>query len=352
LAQFQPDQLQLNQPLTHLVLSRTPLRLSLGGGGTDLPHFYKKHGSFIITSAIQKYIYVIAKPWFEEGIRVSYSKTEHASCADEIDHPVVREAIKLFGPKKHIEIASMADLPARTGMGSSASFTVGLINTLFALNRKSIDAHSLAEQAFNIQSNILSEIGGKQDQYAAAFGGIVGLTIERSGNVLVRELQLDHEILEELEDNLMCFSTGIKRESSDIQSSYVKPTTTKDDQELKVEDETEDVLLEIKQISLSIAKALRVGSFAEFGWLLHRHWLAKRSLSNSISNSLIDMWYNKGLNAGAMGGKIMGAGGGGFLVFYCENGRRKDLRRAMCNEGLREVKLRFEFGGSKIVANI
>ncbi|MDQ6862362.1 MAG: hypothetical protein M3044_00915 [Thermoproteota archaeon] len=344
-------QLVLNQPLMHLVISKTPLRLSLGGGGTDLPHFYQKHGAHIVTAAVQKYVYVFAKRWFEDGIRVSYSKTELVSSVDEIKHPVVREALRLLGPKKQLEIVSMADVPARTGMGSSASFAVGLINALYSINKASVDCRNLAETTFKIQAEILKEICGKQDHYAAAFGGIMSLKIDRKGKVTVKELSISDEIREELENNMLCFYTGIQRDSNGIQKRIVESTTSTNSV-CKSDVPVEQTLHTIKSISVGVEKSLENGNLNEFGSLLNMHWLAKRSMSKSISNGIIDRLYEKGLNAGAIGGKIMGAGGGGFLVFYCENGKKGDLRKVMINAGLREIKIRFDFQGSRVVANI
>ncbi|MFZ0513981.1 MAG: hypothetical protein WAM14_20405 [Candidatus Nitrosopolaris sp.] len=344
-------QLILNQPLMHLVISKTPLRLSLGGGGTDLPHFYRKHGSHIVTAAVQKYVYVFAKRWFEDGIRVSYSKTEQVSSVDDIEHPVVREALRLLGPKRQIEIVSMADVPARTGMGSSASFAVGLVNALYSINKASIDSSSLAEMAFKIQAEILNEICGKQDQYAAAVGGLMSLTIDRDGKVSVKELPIGDEVLEELENNILCFYTGIQRDSSGIQKRIVESSTAVNTV-CKSASCIEEALRNIKSISMRVEKSLESGNLDEFGFLLNIHWLAKRSLSNSISNVIIDRLYQKGLDAGAIGGKIIGAGGGGFLIFYCKNAKKGDLRKVMINAGLKEIKIRFDFHGSRIVANI
>src|SRR5712692_872998 len=249
--------LTLNQPLMHLLISKTPLRLSLGGGGTDLPHFYQKHGSHIVTGAIQKYVYVFAKRWFEDGIRVSYSKTELVSSVEEIEHPIVREVLQLFGPKRQIEIVSMADVPARSGMGTSASFTVGLLNAIHSVNRASLDAQSLAEMAFKIQTEILKEVAGKQDQYAAAFGGIMSLHIDRDGRVTVRELSIRDEVIEELENNLICFYTGIQRESSEVQKSIVESattTTTTTNPVGKSGSNIEEILLQTKSISFDVEK--------------------------------------------------------------------------------------------------
>jgi D-glycero-alpha-D-manno-heptose-7-phosphate kinase len=343
-------ELALNQPLMYLLISKTPLRLSLGGGGTDLPHFYQKHGSHIVTGAIQKYVYVFAKRWFEDGIRVSYSKTELVSSVEEIEHPIVREVLRLFGPKRQIEIVSMADVPARSGMGTSASFTVGLLNAIHSVNRVSLDAQALAEMAFKIQTEILKEVAGKQDQYAAAFGGIMSLCIDRDGRVTVRELSIRDEVIEELENNLICFYTGFQRESSEVQKSIVESATIKSAS--KAGSNIEEVLLQTKSISFDVEKALENGNLNEFGSLLHMHWLAKRSLSTSISNGIIDKLYERGLKAGATGGKIMGAGGGGFLIFYCENGKKSGLRKEMINAGLKEIKIRFDFQGSRMIANI
>jgi len=338
----------LNQPLMHLLISKTPLRLSLGGGGTDLPHFYKKHGSHLVTTAIQKYVYVFAKRWFENGIRVSYSKTELVSSVEEIQHPIVRQVLTMLGPRNQIEIVSMADLPARSGMGTSASFTVGLLNAIHAINRTAPDRQTLAEMAFKIQSEILNEAGGKQDQYAAAFGGIMSLDIDRNGQVTARELSIKDEVIEELENSLMCFYSGIQRESSKIQKGVVNRSATNSSSGPNVD----EILLKTKSISFDVQRALERGNVNELGPLLHIHWLAKRSLSKSISNSVIDAFYEKGLKAGASGGKVIGAGGGGFFIFCCENGKKNGLRKELVRVGLKEVKLRFDFQGSRVVANI
>lgn len=343
-------QLVKDQPLMHLVISKTPLRLSLGGGGTDLPHFYQKHGSHVVTAAVQKYVYVFAKRWFEDGIRVSYSKTELVSSIDEIEHPVVREALRLLGPKRQIEIVSMADIPSKTGMGSSASFAVGLLNALYSVNKMSIDSISLAEMAFKIQAVKLKELCGKQDQYAAAFGSIISLLIGRDGKVSVKELLLKDEVMEELENNMVCFYTGIQRESSGIQKTVVESAVT-ENSDCNSGFHIEDTLQHIKSISMRVEKSLENGDLNEFGQLLHMHWLAKRSLSRSISNGVIDRLYAKGLRAGATGGKVIGAGGGGFLIFYCENRKKGDLRKEMARAGLKEINIQFELEGSKIVTN-
>jgi D-glycero-alpha-D-manno-heptose-7-phosphate kinase len=338
----------LNQPLMHLLISKTPLRLSLGGGGTDLPHFYQKHGAHLITTAIQKYVYVFAKRWFENGIRISYSKTELVSSVEEIQHPIVRQVLTMFGPRKQIEIVSMADLPARSGMGTSASFTVGLLNAIHSVNRTSLDTQTLAEMAFKIQTQILGEAGGKQDQYAAAFGGIMSLDIDRNGQVTARELSIKDEVIEELENCLICFYTGIQRESSKIQKGVVNRSGTSPGSGPNVE----EILHQTKSISFDVQKALERGNVNELGPLLHTHWLAKRSLSKSISNGVLDALYKKGLMAGASGGKVIGAGGGGFFIFCCENGKKNGLRKELANAGLKEVKIRFDFQGSRVVANI
>jgi D-glycero-alpha-D-manno-heptose-7-phosphate kinase len=255
----------------------------------------------------------------------------------------------LFGPKRQIEIVSMADLPARTGLGSSATFTVGLLNAIYSINRSSISAQALAETAFKIQTEILGEVGGKQDQYAAAFGGFLSLKIDRSGKVTVRELSVSDDVVEELENNLLCFYTGVQRESSGIQKSVVdKANASTPDSKSS----SEATLHKIKSLSARVERALVSGNLSEFGNLLHTHWLLKRSLSSSISSTIIDRLYEKALKAGAIGGKIMGAGGGGFMVFYCENHHKAQLKKEMISLGLKEVKLRFDQQGSKIVANI
>jgi len=327
-----------------LIISRTPFRLTLGGGGTDLPSYYSKFGGFVVSSAIDKYVYLVVKRRFEEEVRLSYSITEIVDAVDRIQHPIVREALRLLGLRDHLEIVSIGDAPSNTGLGSSGSFTVGLLHALHMYGGKNPSRQELAEEACRINMEILKEPSGKQDEYVSAFGGFVCLNIGRDGRVEVSPLRIPAEAVSELENNLLFFYTGIKREASDV---------LQDQQSAVERDEAGSVeaMHRIKEIGFKVKRALERGDVTEFGNLQHEHWLAKRSVSSKMSNPLIDKWYRMGLESGAIGGKIMGAGGGGFLMFYCEDTRDR-VRKAMVGEGLEEVRFRLGSEGSKIIINL
>ncbi|MCW4029822.1 MAG: galactokinase [Candidatus Bathyarchaeota archaeon] len=323
-----------------MIVSKTPLRLTLGGGGTDLPSYSSNYGGFVVTSAINKYIYLVINQRFEEPIRASYSITEIVSPITNIKHPVIREALQMLQLKSNLEIISIAELPAETGLGSSSSFTVGLLHALHMYKDEHLTRQMLAEEACRLQMEILKEPCGFQDTFIATFGGFICLDIKPSGQVVVSPLSIPDEAIRELENNLVFFYTGIKRSSSTVlceQGFAVKKDGSK---EL-------EAMHQIKEIGFKVKKSLEKGDITEFGRLQHEHWLVKKQTSNTISNNAIDKWYTRGLENGALGGKLMGAGGGGFLMFYCENGRDK-LRKAMAKEGLREVAFCFEPDGSKI----
>jgi len=317
--------------------------LTLGGGGTDLPSYSSRFGGFVITSAIDKYVYLVVKRRFEEEIRVSYSVTEIAKSVDNIKHPVVREALKMLGLKSHLEIVSIADVPAETGLGSSGSFTVSLLHALHALKDENPPRHELAEESCFLEIEILKEPSGVQDPYIAAFGGFICLEIAREGRVNVSNLRIKEETVHELEDNLLFFYTGIKRSSTIVlqdQGSSIREEGSK----------ALEAMHHIKDIGFKVKRALESDNLSEFGMLQHEHWLAKRETSSKISNGPIDRYYEEGLKNGALGGKLMGAGGGGFLMFYCEKDKER-LRKVMSKEGLREVRFGFESEGSKIMVN-
>jgi len=327
-----------------LIISKTPLRLTLGGGGTDLPSYSSKYGGFVVTSALDKYVYLVVKPRFEEEIRISYSVTEIVKSIDDIKHPVVREALRLLGLKSHLEIVSIGDMPAETGLGSSGSFTVSLLHALHAFKDENPSRYKLAGEACFLEMEILKEPSGVQDPYIAAFGGFICLDIAKDGRVNVSNLKIKEEAIHELENNLLFFYTGMKRSS----------TMVLQDQRSSIQKEGSkalDAMHHIKDIGFKVKRALENGDLSEFGRLQHEHWLAKRETSSKISNGLVDRYYEKGLQNGALGGKLVGAGGGGFLMFYCENGKDR-LRKVMAKEGLREVRFGFEREGSKIVINI
>jgi D-glycero-alpha-D-manno-heptose-7-phosphate kinase len=327
-------------PDTTLIVSKTPLRLTLGGGGTDLPAYSSKHGGFVVTSAIDKYIYLVVNRRFEESVRVSYSITEIVEPIGNIKHPVIREALKLLDLQSNLEIISIAEVPAETGLGSSSTFTVGLLHALHMYKDEQLSRQVLAEEACRLQMDILKEPCGYQDTFIATFGGFVCLDIQPSGHVGVSHLKIPEEAIRELENNLVFFYTGIKRRSSSVLNDQGVAVSKDGSEQL-------EAMHQIKAIGYKVKAALERGDIAEFGRLQNEHWMVKKRTSNAISSGLIDKWYDLGIQNGALGGKLMGAGGGGFLMFYCENGRDK-LRKTMAKEGLREVAFGFEADGSKI----
>lgn len=331
-----------------MIISRTPFRLPLGGGGTDLPAYYSKYGGYVISAGIDKYMHIAVNKMFEEKIRVSYSSTEIVDSPDKIRHRVVREALKCTGIDRHIEIVSIADAPASTGLGSSGSFAVGLLNALYGYKGLHKTAKELAEEACDIAMNKLVEPSGKQDEYIAAHGGIRVLEIDRSGSVSVKDLKVDQEVVSELEHNILMFYTGIKRDASEV----LREQQGRIEQKEKGGDgDAVERMHRIKSIGVEIGKALEKGEVNRFGELLHEHWLAKRGVTQKMSNDRIDRWCEIARRNGATGEKLVGAGGGGFLMFYCENGKH-ELRKALAAEGLQEHRFRFDFTGSKIIYDV
>ncbi|MBI1935313.1 galactokinase [Candidatus Woesearchaeota archaeon] len=326
-----------------MIITRTPVRISLGGGGTDLASYYSKHNGFLLAGAINKYIYVTLTKMFESGLQVKYSKTETVNNVDELQHPTVRESLRLFGITDGIEITSLADVPSNSGLGTSSSFLVGLLRAIHAHKREHITNHEIAEEACRIEINILKEPIGKQDQYMASFGGLKCLEFDSSGKVTVTPLKIARDALEELENNILLFYTGIRRPSS-----YVLSEQNKSVQE---SGNAVDYLHKIKEIAIKTKKCLESGNTKGFGEMLDVHWNAKKKISSRVSNGFIDECYNAAIKSGAMGGKIMGAGGGGFFMFYCD-GAKSGLRKAMAEKGLKEMRFGFDFEGSKVVLDI
>lgn len=324
-----------------MIIARSPLRISLGGGGTDLPSYYKDHEGFLIAAAIDKYIYITIHQTFVEDIIVKYSQIERVKEVEEIKHPIIKEALKLINlDGKYLEITSMADIPAGTGLGSSGSFTVALLKALHSFKRDLISNRELAEQACNIEINKLGEPIGKQDQYIAAFGGVTCFKFSKNGFVSVKPLNIDKETLYNLEDNLLLFFTGYSRNSSSILKEQ-------DDKSKDMNTEMIENLNFVKEIGLESKKALESKDLHHFGELMNTHWEYKKKRSNKMSNEKIDNWYNIALENGAIGGKLIGAGGGGFLMFYTED--KKRLRHIFGSEGLQEVRFRFDFEGTKVI---
>ena len=322
-----------------MIISKTPLRLSLAGGGTDLPEYYSKYGCHLITSAINKHIYIFIKKWFEPAIRVSYSKTEIVNDFKKIKHPFIRESLNYFKLNSNVEISIMADLPAGTGMGSSGSFAVGFLNALSTYKNKKLNEQNLAELAFKLQHDVLNESGGKQDQYAAAYGGIISMTIAKSGKVKVEKLKIKTNTINELENRLICFYTGKKRSASKLQKEYCKNITNEKQKVI-------ESLHDIQKITKPMISYLKSGNVDEIGTLFAQHWNAKKNISDKISNPNFEKFYDKAIKSGAIGGKLLGAGGGGYMLFLCKSGKKNSVKRTMNKVGLIDIPISISEGGS------
>src|ERR1022692_4685906 len=323
-----------------MIITRSPLRVSLGGGGTDLPSYSCQHGGFLIAGAIDKYVYINVHPRFVDGFLLKYSHLEEAASIDDIQHPIIREALREVGMQaRNLEITSMADIPAGTGLGSSGSFTTALLKALHAYKKNLIHPDQLAEQACRVEIDILREPIGKQDQYIAAYGGITCFEFAKDGQVKAWPLAISEETLFNLEDNLLLFFTGYSRSASAILKE--QDAKSKSDDKSMIEN-----LHFVKDLGLKSQAALEGGNLAEFARLMDVHWQRKKQRSGGMSNPKINEWYDLAMANGALGGKLIGAGGGGFLVFYA--GDKAKLRHAMRTAGLKEVRFRFDFEGTKL----
>ncbi len=325
-----------------MIITRSPLRISLGGGGTDLPSYFDEHGGFLVAAAIDKYIYINIHRRFTDGYLIKYSHLEEAQAVDEIKHPIVRECLRYVGAPRNLEITSMADIPAGTGLGSSGSFTTALLQALHCHGKALVNPQRLAEEACYIELDVLREPIGKQDQFIAAYGGITCFEFMREQPVTAYPLQISDETLFNLEDNLLLFFTGYSRSASSILK----------EQDAKSKERDEEMMANlhfVKELGYRSKFALEAGELIEFGRLMDEHWQRKKARSGSMSNPDIDRWYGAALENGAVGGKLIGAGGGGFLMFYAADKVR--LRHAMRGLGLREVRFRFDFEGTKILAS-
>jgi len=324
-----------------MIIARSPLRITLGGGGTDLASYYREHEGFLVAAAIDKFVFVTAIRPFTPGIYLKYSEIEHVDDVEDVKHPIIREALKMLDFKTpQIEITTLADIPAGTGLGSSGSFTTALLKALYAHRKRLVHPQQLAELACEIEIDRLGEPIGKQDQYIAAYGGLTCFTFRKDGSVEARPLNLSMETYFDLDDNLLLFFTGFSRSAGSILKDQ-KVRTQKNDTEML------NNLHFVKELGYRSQKALESGKPAEFGALMHEHWEHKKRRSGGMSNPKIDEWYEFGMKNGAIGGKLVGAGGGGFLMFYAED--RNRLRLAMMKAGLDEVRFRFEGEGTKIV---
>ena len=324
-----------------MIITRSPLRVSLGGGGTDLPSYYREFGGFLVAAAIDKYVYITLHQTFVPDLIVKYSKLERVANAAQLEHPIIREAFKHVGMSgQSLELTSMADIPAGTGLGSSGSFTTALLKALHTSQKNLVFPADLAEEACTIEIDRLGEPIGKQDQYIAAIGGITAFTFNKDGRVESRPVRLSEETLYNLEDNLLLFFTGYSRSASSILKDQ-KVRSEKNDQAML------DNLHFTKDLGYQSLAALETGNLREFARLMDVHWQRKKARSSGMSNARINEWYDCAMAHGALGGKIIGAGGGGFLMFYA--GDKAKLRHAMREQGLQEVRFRFDFEGTKVV---
>lgn len=325
-----------------MIIARSPFRISLGGGGTDLPSYYREHEGFVIAAAIDRYVYIMVHHRFVRPIFLKYSKLELVDRVDDIEHPIIREALKLVGIGEHLELASMSDIPSGTGLGSSGSFTTALLKALHTYQRRAVLAQDLAQQACDIEINRLGEPIGKQDQYIAAFGGLTCFTFHRDDTVTAEQLKIDQETLYNLEDNLLLYFTGYSRSAGSILKDQDVRTRRSDSSVV-------DNLHYVKEMGLRSREVLEKGDLVGFGELMHEHWEHKKRRAASMSNPDIDRWYALARENGAVGGKLVGAGGGGFLMLYATDKVR--LRQALRAEGLQEVRFRFDFEGAKVLAS-
>jgi D-glycero-alpha-D-manno-heptose-7-phosphate kinase len=328
-----------------MILARAPFRISLGGGGTDLPSYYSQYGGFILSAAINKYVYIyVNRPAADDFIRVKYSRYEQVTSPDEVQHDLVRPALKVLNLNGSLEIVSMADVPAGTGLGSSGTYLVALLTALYELKREKIPTQSLAEMACHIEMNLAGHPVGKHDHYLSAFGGITCLDIDTEGRVKVSPLDISLTTVEEFRNSVLLFYTGITRHSSDVLEEQEQDTRRRDTTVV-------DSLNRTKELGYHIKEALGQGDLERFGRLLDEHWQNKKRRSGKISNPQIDHWYELAKENGALGGKLIGAGGGGFFMFYCPNNRKAKLRRAMAAGGLREMSFDLDWEGAKVLVN-
>jgi len=318
-----------------MIISRTPFRVSFAGGGTDFKGFYKNEFGAVTSVTINKYMYITVNKRFDDTIRLSYSKTEIVDDFKKIVHPIVREALKLTGITRGIEITSIADVPAGTGVGSSSSFTVGLLNALYAYQGKHKSAEELAREACYLEIDVVGEPIGKQDQYIAAYGGLQHIQFNPDESVYVDPVICSKETLKKLEKSLLLFYTGTTREAMSILKEQKQNI-----------DKKQEYLKKLKELSVEARDCLIKNNLDEFGKLLHKGWNYKKELSSGITNNEINEYYEKGIRAGAYGGKLLGAGGGGFLLFFCPEEAQARVRGAL---NLREMPFSFEPQGTKII---
>ena len=326
-----------------MIISRTPFRITLGGGGTDLPSYYKNYGGFIFSFCLSKYMYVcVNRPAADDLIRLKYSISESVDNIEDLKHDIAKACLERVGINSKIEIASLSDIPAGSGLGSSSTYTVGLLNSLYYMLGDSKALEFLANEACVIEMDILKKPMGKQDQYLAALGGFVVLKIDNNGVVEAKKISLDQSRMNELKRNLLIFYTGQQRKNNKILKEQDNSTK-------KNKKDVLDSLHYIKESGHKILQIVESGNLDELGLMFREHWEMKKKLSSGVTNNQIDSIYNTALDNGAIGGKISGAGGGGFFTFYCNKDHQK-LRNAMSNLGLKELDYAFDFDGSKIIS--
>ena len=326
-----------------MIITRSPLRITLGGGGTDLPTYYQENEGFLISAAIDKYVYVTITRPFSPGVYLKYSSIENVNTINGVQHPIIRESLRIFSKDNElpqIEITTLADIPSGTGLGSSGSFTTALLKALYTHHKQILHTSEIAELACDIEINKLGEPIGKQDQYIAAYGGITCFDFCKDNTVNAAPLKISDDTLFDLEDNLLLFFTGFSRSAGSILK----------DQKQKSQEKNSDMLANlhyVKEIGYSSKEMLEKGKIFDFGLLMNEHWEHKKRRSGGMSNPQIDEWYELGLNNGAIGGKLVGAGGGGFLLFYASD--RNKLRQTMKKAGLDEVRFKFDYEGTKVL---
>jgi D-glycero-alpha-D-manno-heptose-7-phosphate kinase len=327
-----------------VIITRTPFRVTLGGGGTDLPAYYEKYGGFVFSAGIDKYMFIsVNKPIVDDLVRLKYSKTEIVEHINQLQHDIAREALRMMGIEKAIEIDSLADIPAGTGLGSSSCYAVGLLHALHVLKRDHISLENLAEEACRLEIEILKKPIGKQDQYMAAFGGLTVLDIAKDGKVTVRQVNMTQDAIDGLNRNMVMFYTQTSRNANEILAEQTKGAK----EEKK---EVTESMHYIKEIGYKILEAAEKGNIDDIGLLFDQHWQYKKKISTKMSNQRFDEIYETAKEAGALGGKISGAGGGGFFTFYVP-GNHVKFRETMKQLGLREMRYRFDFEGSKVLVN-
>lgn len=322
-----------------MIITRTPFRVSFVGGGSDLPSFSQKYGGAVLSTTINKYMHVSLHPYFNRSMfSLKYSKNELVDSVHTINHPIIKETLKHLDIRSGIEVTTTADIPSGTGLGSSSAFTVGLLNALYAYKSRLVTKEQLAREACMIEIDKVGSPIGKQDQYASSFGGLNTITFEKDGTVKVHPVVISSSTKKALEDNLLLFYTKSERDANDV---------LKEQSSLMEKDKKTEVMRKMVDLVPELNDSLTKGDLSTFGELLHKNWMLKKSITSAISTLNIDKYYELGMNNGALGGKLLGAGGGGFLLFYCEQHKQERLRKALSD--LSEMKFAFDNYGTKLI---